>query len=735
MKSKKCQKKCKKKKKCTGFVYNPNDRSCTLFLKRPNAYEPNSGERCFLQESYPVTCTCFSQEAINNAVDGIADGIYEVRSNTCLDVNGRKGVTFNSSPNKLRYSGFEIDQSGESPTCIVSSDQYFTLTSEEARQCMVQIENACSDLVAQTNCPASNCFSNNDMTNALIQVQTGKVQLSANSCASNEDGISFTYNDIRTGRRLAQVPGEYIYDTFGVVLGPPSCLRSDIVFQISPIEYLKCRSLIEDTCSTFKRPRCPCFTSNHVEYVLSGIQNGEIGFDSEQSCVALPGTRQIIYNDSRERSFRINNKLPTCETPFDELVPMTTSEANICLLMLDIACTVLKNVEGIKAECPCFTESDVSSAHGENSLMSKGSCDKTSESSLTLSYTNSNSDIPMHFGVYETPELTCAEQDTRRFVTQSEYSECKRILEDSCSKLAIPPCPCFNSKQVSQEVSNINNGINTLEPEKSCSRNREEMFGIYSKYGEDYFEGDGMPFSQPLFSINESSCRAHDYLILTTEKELSSCRIILEDGCETIDLPECPCFSSNELNLRILRTQNEFDELESCETDDESTTSFVSIEPYFELARGQRPDTKLRWEYEVRSDSFGLTCSRLDTSRVISPLEWKSCETKLQSVCDEVLKPKSETCPCFSSLELQQAAESVKKSHSTMDKERSCSSQPGAKDIFLNSGLEKTRYNVDPEALTCISPLLEEELDINGNEATVCQKILEDICAVLESLS
>ena len=63
--------------------------------------------------------------------------------------------------------------------------------------------------------------------------------------------------------------------------------------------------------------------------------------------------------------------------------------------------------------------------------------------------------------------------------------------------------------------------------------------------------------------------------------------------------------------------------LESCETDDEASTFFVTIEPYFNLARGQRPGTKLRWNYDVRSNSVGLTCSRLDTIRVISPLEWK----------------------------------------------------------------------------------------------------------------
>lgn len=738
MKANKCKKRCNKKRTCNGYLHNPNDRSCTLFLKRTVGfkYEPNNGERCFLQDSQPpVTCPCFSQQVINDAVDGIVNGIYEAKDKSCQAYKKRKGVTFDPSPNGQRYSGFEIDQSGANPTCILSGDQYFTLTRAEAKQCMIHIENACSDLVAQTECP-SDCFSDQDMNNALSMVQTGEAQLGASSCSASEDSITFTYNKIEiAGRRLAQVPGEYIFDTFGVdqSLSMPSCLRSDTLIGISSIEYLKCRSLIEDTCSKFQRPSCPCFTSNHVEYISSEIQKGEIGFDSENSCIDYPDARQIVYTDSRERVFKVNSRLPSCVTPFDETVLMSTAQAEDCLYILDDVCAVLKDEKGLEATCPCFTESDVSSAYEENSLVSEFSCDQTSESSLTLSYENPNSDFPMKFGVYESPELSCSEQDTRRFTTPSEHNACKRILNDTCSKLEFPACPCFNSKQIAKEVSNINNGITEIVPTKSCSRYREDTFGLYSTNLEDYSQGDVTSFSNPIYSVNESSCRALDFLILSSELELRTCRAVLKDACENLELPECPCFSSDELNLKILETQNEFNELESCETDDDSSTFFVTIEPYFTLARGQRPGTKLRWNYDVRSNSVGLTCSRLDTNRVISPLEWKSCETKLQSVCEEVRKPKSETCPCFSSLELQQAVESVESSILIMDTKKSCGSQPGSKEMFFTSDSEETHYKVDHEALSCLSPLLEEELDISDHEAAVCQNILENACSELGS--
>ena len=158
----------------------------------------------------------------------------------------------------------------------------------------------------------------------------------------------------------------------------------------------------------------------------------------------------------------------------------------------------LSMVEFLK--CPCFSSDEVENAASDmirgttTSNLEKTSCQRTSEGSYGLHYTN---DVTLpadrifnsfSVGGRDLNQVgTCTKDNNLEYIAREEKDICLSQLQNSCNTLDDKKvsldgkCPCYNEDDLNTAVASINDGLKKLRDE-ACKRTRGSSISFFYEH-------------------------------------------------------------------------------------------------------------------------------------------------------------------------------------------------------------------------------------------------------------
>jgi len=256
-----CKRRCTMKK-CYGFEYDSEDKTCILFMfGKTNKLQGRDGVRCDKKSSIVpfIKCPCFDSFTVDNAVSDIVQGkaITRAKEKSCQITNeGSYGLHYKyDAPrldgrifNSLSVRDTHLNQLG----ACKKNNNILPIAAEEGDACLTLLEGACTTLKTSIAAPVDtcSCYDEDDLEIAIKGITDGTKEVLHGACVpTGGTSISLFYKDT-----------SYPVEGYNVYVSDYSEKRScrsggDMVTTGISLESAShCFSLLQDACQHLNIP-------------------------------------------------------------------------------------------------------------------------------------------------------------------------------------------------------------------------------------------------------------------------------------------------------------------------------------------------------------------------------------------------------------------------------------------------------------------------------------------------